>query len=176
MTLTDQMRDLFEDRDAGGFFSTAEGDSSLVMRVKEDYDGAEPSGNAVAIINLIRLSRITGNDDYRASAERALNAFSRRMAGGPTGLPQMLVALMYYTRPPKQIVLAGSRAMLEDMLSALHRRFLPFHTVLWSGSETLNRELKEMTAIGGRPSAYVCENFTCQLPTAEVSQFAELLQ
>jgi uncharacterized protein YyaL (SSP411 family) len=174
--LTHRMRELFEDQSAGGFFSTSESDASLVMRIKEDQDGAEPSGNSVAILNLIRLSRMTGGDDYRTAAERALNAFSRRMNNAPSGLPQMLVAMMYYTTPPRQVVLAGERDALQPMLDVLHRRFLPFHTILWAGSRELNPELRNMTASGGQATAFVCENFTCQLPATDAPQFAELLQ
>src|ERR1035441_3653007 len=73
--LTEQMRERFEDRAEGAFFSTAAGDSSLVLRVKEDYDGAEPSGNSVAILNLLRLAQITNRAEFRESAELAVKAF-----------------------------------------------------------------------------------------------------
>jgi uncharacterized protein YyaL (SSP411 family) len=84
--------------------------------------------------------------------------------------------MMYHTSPPRQVVLAGERDALEPMLKVLHRRFLPFHSVLWSDSRELNPELRNLTASAGPATAYVCENFTCRLPTADASQFAELLQ
>jgi uncharacterized protein YyaL (SSP411 family) len=174
--LTARMRELFEDQRAGGFFSTSDADSSLVMRMKEDYDGAEPSGNSIAVLNLVRLSRMTGNDEYRAAAEKALAAFAGRMSGAPSGLPQMLVGLMYSMAPPKQLVLAGSRSDLGPMLSEVRRHFLPFHTLLWAGSTGLNAELDSMPGLDGRPTAYVCENFACNLPTSDVDKFRELLQ
>jgi uncharacterized protein YyaL (SSP411 family) len=174
--LTARMRELFEDQRGGGFFSTSDADSSLVMRMKEDYDGAEPSGNSIAVLNLIRLSRMTGNDEYRTAAEKALAAFAGRMSGSPSGLPQMLVGLMYSMAPPKQLVLAGSRSDLGPMLSEVRRRFLPFHTLLWAGSAALNPELDSMPGLDGRPTAYVCENFACNLPTSDVDKFRELLQ
>jgi uncharacterized protein YyaL (SSP411 family) len=174
--LTARMRQLFEDREDGGFFSTTDADSSLVLRVKEDYDGAEPSGNSIAILNLLRLGRITGDDQYGATAEKALGAFGRKLAAGPTALPQMLVSAMYSLAVPRQIVLAGARESLEPMLDVLRHRFLPFHTLLWSGSSELNEELRRMTSGDGQPTAWVCENFTCQLPTSDRNKFAELLQ
>ncbi len=74
MRLTDKMRELFEDATDGAFFSTAAGDSSLVLRMKDDYDGAEPSGNAVALVDLLRLAHFTDRADYREAAERTLRA------------------------------------------------------------------------------------------------------
>lgn len=176
VALTDRMRQLFEDPANGGFYSTTEADPSLLLRIKEDYDGAEPSGNSIAILNLIRLGHITGNDEYRTAAERALNTFSRKMSSGPTALPQMLVALMAFSSVPRQVVLAGERDSLGPLSTEMRRRFLPFHTLLWSGSESLNPELRNMKSIGGQPTAYVCENFACQLPTADPQKFAGLLQ
>ena len=88
----------------------------------------------------------------------------------------MLVAFMYSTSAPRQIVLAGDREALAPMRSVVARRFLPFHTVLWSGNESLNPELKAMAAPQPQPTAYVCENFTCNLPTSDIDQFASLLQ
>ena len=176
LDLTSRMRQLFEDTANGGFFSTTEVDPSLVLRVKEDYDGAEPSGNSLAILNLIRLARITGDEEMQNTAERALNAFSRRMNSGPVGLPQMVVAQMFSASAPRQIVLAGRKDELGRMLETVNGRFLPFHTLLWSGSYALNAELKNMTAQEARPTAYVCENFTCQLPTTDAQKLAELLQ
>src|SRR5205085_12437258 len=90
--LTEKQRELFEDTQNGGFFSTAAGDGSLVLRVKEDYDGAEPSGNSAAALNLLRLAQITGRADFRDSAERLLAAFGSRLSVAPMALPQMLVA------------------------------------------------------------------------------------
>jgi uncharacterized protein len=176
IALTRRMRELFEDREDGGFFSTSTDDPTLVLHVKEDYDGAEPSGNSIAILNLLRLGRMTGDEDFTRSAERALDAFSRRMASGPSGLPQMLVGVLYRASPPRQVVLAGEKAGLAPMLREFRRRFLPFHTLLWSGSTTLNPELSNMPPVEGRPTAYVCENFTCQLPVNDGERLAALLQ
>jgi uncharacterized protein YyaL (SSP411 family) len=176
IALTNRMRELFEDKENGGFFSTAADDPTLVIRVKEDYDGAEPSGNSIAILNLLRLARITGDAGFAEAGERALDAFSHRIGAGPSGLPQMLVALLYRLSVPRQVVLAGERNEIAPMLAEYRRRFLPFHTLLWAGSVTLNPELAKMPAAGGQATAYVCENFACQLPVTDTEQFARLLQ
>ncbi|HWB98034.1 MAG TPA: thioredoxin domain-containing protein, partial [Bryobacteraceae bacterium] len=107
--LTGRMRELFEDPALGAFFSTNAGDSSLVMRIKEDYDGAEPSGNSIAALNLLRLAQLTSREDFRESARKALEAFAPRLTASPVGVPQMLVAYAYQLARPKQIILAGVR-------------------------------------------------------------------
>lgn len=176
IALTRRMREIFEDQENGGFYSTATGDSSLVLRVKEDYDGAEPSGNSIAILNLLRLARITGDADFEAAGQRALDSFSQRIAAGPFGLPQMLVALLYHLSPPRQLVLSGERSTLKPLLDEFRSKFLPFHILLWANDDSLNPELANMPALNERGTAYVCENFTCQLPVTETEQLAALLQ
>jgi uncharacterized protein YyaL (SSP411 family) len=174
--LTERMIELFDDGNAGGFYSSTAQDSSLVLRVKEDYDGAEPSGNSIAISNLLRLGHMTGRAEWQEKAERALRAFGAKMTTGPTGLPQMLAAAMLAATPPKQIVFGGPREALETLRAAISSRYLPFHSLLWSGSAGLNPELANMGPVDGHPAAYVCENFTCQLPVTEAEKLADLLQ
>jgi uncharacterized protein YyaL (SSP411 family) len=168
------MLELFEDKAEGAFFSTTEQDPSLVMRMKEDYDGAEPSGNSIAVLVLLRLARILDNSQYRESAERALRAFSGRMRQIPAGVPQMLVALAYEQTPPKQIVIAGAPA--EPLLDVLRTRFLPMHTLIRAMPLSMIEHVREMREIDGRPAAYACENFTCQLPVSSPEELARLLQ
>jgi uncharacterized protein YyaL (SSP411 family) len=182
--LTEKMLELFEDTEHGAFYSTAAGDATLVMRIKEDYDGAEPSGNSIAVLNLLRLAQITDRPDFRASAARALEAFGSRMVAAPVGVPQMLVAYDFSMSKAKQIVLVGERDAPDTrrMLAALHSRFVPHGIVLLVNAESrqaLARYLPtiaEMTAIGGQAAAYVCEDYACQLPTADVAAFVQLLQ
>jgi uncharacterized protein YyaL (SSP411 family) len=169
--LTAKMCDLFEDKQSGAFYSTAEGDSSLVMRIKEDYDGAEPSGNSVATLNLLRLTYMAGNEQYRTSAEKTLHAFASKMGAQPTSMPQMLVALMRYVTPPKQIVLAGDDP--GPFLNTLRDRFLPDYTLLRAGDVSA---AVDMPAVDGRAAAYVCENFTCKLPTVDPADLDVLLK
>jgi hypothetical protein len=164
--LTEKQCALFEDMDRGGFFSTGLGDSALILRLKEDYDGAEPSGNSVAALNLLRLTRITGRADFERAGMKTLEAFAARINQAPFAAPQLLVAYDFSTNPPKQVVLAGDD--VEAMEHAFHAKFLPGY-VLIKGKEG-------MPAIGGAATAYVCENFTCQLPVTTVEQLDGLLQ
>jgi uncharacterized protein len=183
--LADQMRDLFEDSEGGAFFTTAEGDESLLLRMKDDYDGAEPSGNAIALFDLLRLAQITNRAAYHSAAEKTLHALSRRIATQPPAVPQMLVALGYSLAPKRQVVLAGDRgaSVTQAFLRKLHEHFLPNSiTVLLDSGETRRKLARfvpvvdAMEQFDGQPTAYVCQNYVCQLPTNEVSKFVELLQ
>jgi hypothetical protein len=181
--LAGTMCQLFEDQEAGGFFSTQAGDNNLILRMKDDYDGAEPSGNSIAASVLIRLARIMDRDGFRRSAERTLAALGGRLSATPTGVPQALVALMEYRAPPRQIVIAGEPDEASKMLSAIRARFLPYVSVLRVDSDSARESLARTTpAVGamhpvdGKAAAYVCENFTCRLPVTEVSKLEQLLQ
>ena len=161
----------FEDKDGGGFYSSPANQSDVVLRLKDDYDGAEPSGNSVMALALLRLARITGRDDFRIAAERTLEAFSGRMLAGGAGLPQMLVAQMFAMGKPMEVVLAGPRDQQPELVAEIHKRFLP-NAVVMQASEAPNA----MPAIGDRATAYVCENYACKLPVREAAALAELLQ
>jgi len=182
--LAAKQSELFEDRQHGGFFSTAGGDSSLLMRMKDDYDGAEPSGNSIAALNLLRLAQMTDRHDLRESAERTLAAFASRISSMPSGVPQMLVAYEFSLSKPKQVILVGapSTANAQEMLRVLHERFMPDRIVLFvdeSSRKALAGYLpviETMSAVHDKTTAYVCENYTCKLPTADAGKFAELLQ
>jgi uncharacterized protein YyaL (SSP411 family) len=180
--LAGRMIDLFEDPEAGGFYSTPEGDANLILRIKDEYDGAEPSGNSMAALGLLRLAHLTGRDDFRQPAERTLRAFSARMASMSLGLPEMLVALAASLWPPRQIVLAGPKQDALEMLQTVRARFLPETPVLLVTGESraalarYSPALAQMNPVDGRVTAYVCENFTCRLPTTDVAKLAELLQ
>ncbi len=165
--LTDRMVEQFEDQAAGGFFSTCEGDSDLVMRLKEDYDGAEPSGNSIAILNLLRLEQITRQEGDHAG--RALAAFHRTLTEQPTTAPQMVIALAASERKAQQIVIAGENEGAAGLLQVAHRAFAPFRVILRSPASG------EFPMVSGQTTAYVCEDFTCQAPVTDPAKLAELL-
>jgi uncharacterized protein YyaL (SSP411 family) len=183
--LTEKQMQLLEDREHGGFFSTAAGDATLLMRMKDDYDGAEPSGNSIALLNLLRLAQMTDRKDFRDAAGKGLRAFASRIVAIPSAVPQMLVAFQFSLSKPKQIILVGDRGAPEtsQMLNILNERFLPNRIVMLIDTEHARKSLmaylpvvETMTRIGGKTTAYVCENYACKLPTADAVKFAELLQ
>ncbi len=182
--LTDRQIELFEDQEGGGFFSTAGQDTTIMMRLKDDYDGAEPSGNSIAILNLLRLAEMTGRNDYRDTAARALQAVGGRAAGAPEAVPQLLAAVEFALARPKQIVLAGRRDedRMREFVRAVNSRFLPNKVVLMAYDENSRSVLsryqpviESMRVVDGAPAAHVCENFTCQLPATDVETLAAQL-
>jgi uncharacterized protein YyaL (SSP411 family) len=183
--LTDRQIELFDDSASGGFFSTAAGEGDVVLRLKDDYDGAEPSGNSVAILNLLRLSQITARQDHRDTAERAMRALGSRAATVPQAVPQLLVALEFAAAKPRQIVLAGPRedARMQALIRTMHGRFLPDKIALMVDGADARRVLERYQpsigsmadAAGDRPTAHVCENFTCHLPVTDPEAFASQL-
>jgi hypothetical protein len=182
--LTEKQRELFEDPQQGAFFNAAADDSSLVLRVKEDYDGAEPSGNSVAALNLLRLAQMTGRSDFRESAERLIGAFGSRISTLPAAIPQMLVGCEFLLSEPQQIVIVGDRDAPDTgaLLRTVHSRFASNRILLLVDSaETRDALAAGVPALAGmaklqdHAAAYVCRNYTCQLPVAEPAALLELL-
>ena len=183
--LTDRMIELFEDHRAGAFFSTAAGDASLVLRLKDDYDGAEPSGNAIALQNLLRLAQLTNRPEYLAAVDRTFQGLAGRIAQQAAAVPQMLAALDYHLSPKRQVILAGdpNEPGMRAMIEAVHARFLPNTILICIDSPqsrnhfaTGNQAVAGMRELQGEATAYVCENFTCQLPVNDVPKLIGLLQ
>ena len=183
--LTEKQRELFEDQAGGGFYNSGADETSLVMRLKEDYDGAEPSGNSVALMNLLRLAQNTNRAAFRASAEKTLAAFAPRLSVMPVALPQMLAACEFFLSEPRQIILVGEKeaADTQALLRTFYSRFVPNRILLLIDSPDTRRifasglpAIQPMEKLNGRASAYVCRHFTCQLPVAETEKFAELIQ
>src|SRR6185312_10018321 len=110
IALTDDQRTRLEDRENGGFFASAQEDAARLNRIKDDYDGAEPSGNSVTLLNLLRLHRITERDDLLRSARNLIRAFSARLTATPFGLPQMLAACEFDVAPQREITVSGTVA------------------------------------------------------------------
>ena len=184
LRLTGVQRERFEDA-AGGFFSTPADAPDLVLRVKDDHDGAEPSANSVAAMNLLRLSRMAVGHEFEDSARRALAAFASRLQQAPMALPQMLCACEFLLGEAREIVLAGEVKTpgMPALLRELHSRFVPNRVVLLVSSTAArdslaaaNPALAAIDPAPGRATAYVCRNSTCSLPVSEPAAFAKLIQ
>ena len=171
----------YEDTAGGGFFRTAADQASLLTREKPTYDAAEPSGNSVAVLNLLRLHELTTDDRYRVRAERAFAAFGAMLADSPAGVSEMLLAVDFQLDTPKEIVLVVpvGRDDAAPFLDELQARFLPNRilAIVAEGDE-LERHaqvvplLEGKTARDGQATAYVCENRICDLPTTDPAVFA----
>ena len=169
----------------GGFFLTAGDQSPLLAREKPGYDGAEPSGNSIEALNLLRLSELTSSESYRQRAERTFEAVEGTLARSPTALSEMLLALDFRYDSPKEIVIVTPAARVEadPFLMRLGRTFVPNRVlaVMTNGGATaalaaLLPIAQDKIAKGGLVTAYVCEKRTCDLPTTDPASFAKQIQ
>jgi len=174
----------FYDRTNGGYFTTTDGDPSILLRLKEDNDGAEPAASSVAALNLLRLAQTFDDSTMRDRAEKTIRAFSAQLGHFPTALPQMLVALDYSSSGQQQIVIAGNRdnESTRVLLREVRSHFLPNTLVLLADGAAdqqflaqRNAAFESMRPIDGRSAAYVCENFTCSAPVTDQAALHALL-
>jgi uncharacterized protein YyaL (SSP411 family) len=187
------MDEQFWDAEHGGYCNSRAEDRSIIARLKENYDGAEPAPSSVAALNLLRLEVMIGNDagpdrHGLSKAGRALQcveAFRGQWTAAPHSLPQMLCALACIQSPPRTIVIAGDPGAgdFRALATVTHERLGPRHVVLaadqaegqaWLASR--RPYLAEMKPIGGRAAAYVCENFTCQQPVTDPAALRWMLR
>lgn len=180
--------ELFWDDADGGWFSTTGRDPSVLLRLKEEYDGAEPAASSLAVRNVLHLAHLTGNADALEKAERTLSRFGPRIGAAGRAVPFMLSNLSAWHAGPKQtqIVLVGARDREDTraLRSVLTRTYLPFATVISveTGAEgsqaALARLLPWIGAMGlvdGRAAAYVCRNFACERPVTDPAALAALI-
>ena len=178
--LTDLMIKHFWDHQNGGLFMTADDGESLLIRNKEIYDGAIPSGNSVAALNLLRLGHITGRQDYLQKAESIGSAFSNSVDHLPSGYTNLMVALEYALNPNYEVVIAGQPRADDTraMLAALRKPFLPGKVVVMRPADKkaaaaiirMAPYTEFMVPKDGKATAYVCTDFVCKLPTTDISQ------
>ena len=172
---------LFFDEKNGGYFSGTGKDPSILLRMKEDNDGAEPAASSVAALNLMRQAQIRNDKTLRARAEKTIAAFSATLARVPSAMPQMLVALDASLSKPRQIVIAGARDAkgTRALLREVHRQYAPNRVLLLADGEPFLAEkleaLREMKKRDDKSTAYVCENFVCQAPVTDPSALRTLL-
>ena len=163
--------ELFLDRENGGYFSAREGDASIVVRMKEDHDGAEPAASSLAARNCLRLARMLGDTALEARAAETMRAFSEQLRG----MPAMLGALLLSMSPRRQIVIAGAPG---NALARVARELATPETVLLyadggEGQAWLAERLEFMRTavpVEGKAAAFVCEDFACRLPITDAAR------
>ena len=168
----------FWDAESGGWYSTTGRDPSVLLRLKEDYDGAEPAASSVSVLNLLMLAHLVQDDRYVEKIERTLHLFGDRMEKIGRAVPMMLAALSSYHAGISQLVIAGDpdEARIQAMLQAAGRAYLPFTVtvpIVPEHRDALQRVLPWTTAMGmreGMATAYVCRAFTCEAPTSSVEE------
>lgn len=183
LTLTEDMRLHFWDEQAGAFYFTPDDGEALLVRQKEIDDGAIPSGNSVAMSNLLRIGRITANTDYENEAAMVGNAFAGQIGPAPSAFTHLMTALNFGVGPSYEIVIVGEpeAADTQAMLAALRGEFIPNKVLLLRppGDAPELTKIAEFTeyqfALNDQATAYVCLNYYCELPTNDVNQMLELL-
>jgi hypothetical protein len=184
LKLTEEQIKLFYDEAHGGFFDTDGTDPTVLIRTKEPFDGAEPSGNSIAILNLLRLSQMIGSNRYHEMASRSLMYFGEIMEKNPHAVPQLLVALDYSLSKPMQVIIAGEKnhPMVLDMLNEIHSRFLPQKNLLFAdgstGQEFLSQYVhffEDLPVDEHNPTVYICQNFSCEMPISDVQKLKRTL-
>jgi len=182
--LTEEQLELFWDNSIGAFFFTAEDAELLLTRQKETYDGAIPSGNSVAMLNLLRLAQLTGNDNYEKKADHLGRVFAERVRANPVAHSLMMVAVDYAVGPTYSLVIAGDEGKDDTnaMLNEVRKQFLPNKSLIFRPTEKLNPEIDNLSNFvqffdkyEGKATAYVCINKTCKAPTNDIKVALEHL-
>jgi uncharacterized protein len=182
-SLADELIRLFHDAERGGFFQTGSDAEDLVIRPKELYDNAVPSGNSAGADVLQRLTHLTGEPEYERAGVSALRLVRDGIAGAPLGFGHALGALDLYLDTVREVAVIGdpgspeTRSLAAEVTS---RRYVPNHVLAVADAhDDRSREavalLLERPQIDGRPTAYVCERFTCKLPVTEPEELAAQL-
>ncbi len=181
IALQKDMNEHYLDSERGGYYFTANDAEEMIIRHKEVYDGAVPSANSTALLNLLRIGRITGDASYEETAENLAKAFSAHVEQAPSAYTQLLQGLDFGVGPSYEVVISGERGRedTERMIEALREVYAPNKIVLLrdSGSDITNIApfTKEQGTIGGMAAAYVCMNYECELPVTDLEKVRELL-
>ncbi|MCE8422726.1 MAG: thioredoxin domain-containing protein [Candidatus Methanoperedens sp.] len=174
----------FWDED-GGFYLTANDAENNLVRKKVIYDGATPSGNSVAMLNLLRLGRITADPGFEKKAELIAKHFSGTVAKMPFAFTNFMTALDFAIGPSSEVVIVGDTQGKDTraMLHALGKAFYPDKVVIFRPAGTGSSEivrlagyLKNMSSREGKATAYVCQNYSCKFPTIDIEKMMELLR
>ena len=171
----------FWDERGGGLYFTSDDAENLIVRKKEVYDGALPSGNAVAMLNLLRLGRFTGDADLEDRAFKIQKAFSEQVRQFPSGYTQFLSAVDFGLGASHDVVISGSLGA-KEMLDALRSRFSPNQVLVFrpageesAGIDAVASFAKNYASVNGKATAYVCSGRSCKDPTTEVKDLLALL-
>ncbi len=183
VSLNEQFVDQFWDDDNGGFYFTDESAEELLGRKKEIYDGAMPSGNSIAMMNLLRLGRMTSNTEWEQMADKSLKLFGKSIEKAPTSFGAALQSVDFVEGNSQEIVIAGSQddSEIEQFIRLLHDQFLPRAVIILDDPEdnTIRNLVPYLSDFGmkdGKPTAYVCQNYACELPTNDPDKMMELIK
>ncbi len=176
--MMDTLETHFEDKEQGGFYNTADFGEQLIHRKKDLYDGAVPSGNSVVLMNLVRLSKITGNSEYDVAAQKLIDFFSAKVDSYPSIYAYFECALDYIYNPAVEIVITSKEKPEEsEFVDALRNVFIPNAVVIYKQNDAMDlyaSYLKNMK-VNDETTVYVCKNYACELPVSTVEEMKHLL-
>jgi uncharacterized protein YyaL (SSP411 family) len=166
----------FHDATNGGFWQSPAESGDLILRVKDDYDGAEPSGNSVATLALLKLAAITGREDFKHPAEATLRWFAHRLQQFPQAMPFLLQALDFWLDEPRRVVIAGDpdSEPFQTLLHAVHSVYQTNKVVL--GNQGVVEAFAKTLPAKDGPVVYLCTGNACQPPAGDAAQVKEWLK
>lgn len=167
----------FHDAEAGGFWQTTADAPHLLVRSKEDYDGAEPSGNSVAALALLRLAAICDRKDWREAAERTVRLFAQKLHQMPQAVPHLLMSLDFLQQEPKRVVLVGdwTCGSTASLLRAVHGVFEPNRVVLGNHGP-VEAFAKTLPVNEEYTRAFCCSGTACEEPTRDRKRVRAFLE
>jgi len=183
--LNQMMIEHFWDEEGGGFYFSGRENETLIARPKELYDGATPSGNSAAALNLLRLARMTGKTDLENKTDRLRRAFAAAVAEAPMAFTQFLNFLDYYLGPSQEIVLAGDPIWetSRSMAAEIQQRFLPSKVLLFRPEGEAGKRLvalcpfvEGMYAADQKATVYLCEGYACKTPLTDPTALRSALR
>jgi len=175
--LTDFALEHFWDEDNLGFYQTSDFGERVLVRKKEIYDGATPSGNSVMAYNLVRLGRLLGIREYERRADQTLNAFSQVIASFPGAHTFSLIALDLLVKGSFELVAVGEREEALDSLLYVEKTFLPEGVFAFKDEtlQSLSEFIAKLKGSDGKTTYYLCRNFSCESPTTDIEEVKEKL-
>lgn len=173
----------FWDEEKGGFFFSPNDGEILISRQKEAYDGAIPSGNSIALLNVLKIGRITGESEYEAYADKLLCAFAQPINRHPSGFSAMLAGIDFASGTSFEIVVVGELKdkLTQELLAEIRQTFLPNRVIIQkdASNETELASIApysaDMQAPNGSSAVYVCENYQCNQPVNDIAALRALL-
>jgi uncharacterized protein len=176
VTLAERMIERFHDPELGGFWMSTAVAGDLILRLKDDYDGAEPSGNSMACRSLLKLAAITAREDFEAAAARTLKLFTGQMIHMPRAMTSMWQAAACLLAPITRVVIAGDPTSAEGraLLGAAHAVYHPYRVVLGSAG-AVDAFAQGLAAVDAKPTAYLCTGTACQAPTHDAGTLKTML-
>ena len=173
--------ELFWDAEAGGWFSTTGQDPTVLLRMKEEHDGAEPAASSISVMNLVLLSHLCGTSDWAARIEQTLRLFGPRLESSGHVVPMMAAAFATWSAGIQQVVVVGGGPGARELEREAMAAYRPFTLVLALKPEVqpqlagLMPLVASMHPVDGRAAAYVCRDFACRAPVTAAGVLAREL-